>query len=100
MQFDFEKLKVLNKSIINREGTRWKITTEEYIKYIEYFHDDPQFNLVYNKYKNNPCTYTRPSLDHIVPKSKGGSSDIENLQFYHGLRIDVKMICNKKNGMN
>lgn len=80
MQFDFEILKVLNKAITNREG-RWNITSDEYIKYIEYFYTDAQFLLVYEKYKNNPCKYTNPSIDHIIPKANGGTNELSNLQF-------------------
>ena len=80
MQFDFEILKVLNEAITNREG-RWNITSDEYIKYIECFYTDAQFLLVYEKYKNNPCKYTKPSIDHIIPKANGGTNELSNLQF-------------------
>jgi len=80
MQFDFEILKVLNEAITNREG-RWNITSDEYIKYIEYFYTYAQFLLVYEKYKNNPCKYTKPSIDHIIPKANGGTNELSNLQF-------------------
>ena len=80
MQFDFEILKVLNGAITNREG-RWNITSDEYIKYIEYFYTYAQFLLVYEKYKNNPCKYTKPSIDHIIPKANGGTNELSNLQF-------------------
>lgn len=80
MQFDYEKLKILNNAITNRDG-RWNMETKDYIEYIEHFHNDSQFITVFNKYIKNPCKYTKPSIDHIIPKSCGGTSEISNLQF-------------------
>lgn len=81
MQFeDVEKLKFLN-SVITRDRVKIHFDTEKYKAFIKHFYNDKQFNEVYNDWLQDKQGYALPSLDHIIPLSRGGSWDIENLQF-------------------
>lgn len=83
LQFeDFEKLKFLNRQVINKDGTRFFENVEWYKSFIEKFYYDINFNRLYKNYlDSNNDKYKKPSLDHIIPRSKGGQNNLENLRF-------------------
>ena len=78
---DFKKLQTLNDMITNRNG-RFSVDTEWYKKFILKFYDDKSFNQVYKTWcEHNGNKWLKPSIDHIVPVSAGGSKDdLNNFQ--------------------
>jgi len=84
---DFKKYAFLHKAFVHCNPTNQDIIF--YKQFIEKFYIDKQFNLIYlywikeNKINSNNTFYNwyKPSVDHIVPKSKGGTQEINNYQF-------------------
>lgn len=80
MKFDnIEKLKQLNK-LLTRNRVSVHFDTEKYKLFIEKFYYDERFNRQFNYYALSKNNWDRPSLDHIIPLSKGGTWDLDNLQ--------------------
>lgn len=87
---DIEKLKFLN-SCATRRGDRFNETTKWYMDYIERFYSDDKFNRLYRKWiESGRCKWKRPTIDHIIPRAKGGGNEIENLQFLTWLENRAK----------
>ena len=82
MQFeDFDKLKCLNECIRPRDY-RMNVTTDMYMEYVNRFYTCENFNRIYMLWlKNDKHTLRKPSLDHIVPRSKTKNDELDNFQF-------------------
>ena len=92
LQFeDLDKFMFLTCSINNKRDFPDK-TTEFYKCFVEKFYVETNFNRLYNYWlldgKKN--TFLKPSVDHIIPKAKGGTNDLENLQFLSWLENKCK----------
>lgn len=82
---DFDKFLFLHKAIRSTIGIEL-MSLDEYKDYINYFYNDFQFNAVYDFWKkqeraNTFYDWAKPSLDHIIPWSRGGRHNKENLHF-------------------
>jgi len=85
LQFkDIEKYAFLHKSFSHAKGT--DLSSEEYKKFMDQHYNGIQFNKIYNNWKESERGETfydlaKPSVDHILPLSRGGTSNADNLQF-------------------
>lgn len=84
---DFEKFLFIHKQLTVIGGkSPLTYNYEEYQNDIKYFYYQEQFNTLYLFWKGKVredtfYDWAKPSLDHKIPKSKGGNNKKENLQF-------------------
>lgn len=88
---NLEKVKYLNK-MIHRERDSKGFTSELYKRYVEKFYYDKDFNYLFDNWVASGDRWIKPSLDHIVPRSKGCSiTDIDNLRFISNFENRAKV---------
>lgn len=80
---DIERLKLLNNMLqhcLARDKNSADFGTEQYKRFIERFYSDKQFIRQLEIYHESGNKQDFPTLDHIIPRARGGTNDLDNLQ--------------------
>lgn len=86
-QDNFEKFLLIHSILTNvTKGYYLNCSKEEYLNAIQYFYFNDQFNAIYDFWQNNKnkdktyYDWAKPSIDHKIPQSRGGTNKLDNLQ--------------------
>lgn len=86
-QDNFEKFLLIHSILTNvTKGYYLNCSKEEYLNAIQYFYFNDQFNAIYDFWQNNKnkdktyYDWAKPSIDHRIPQSRGGTNKLDNLQ--------------------
>lgn len=86
---DWEKFQFIHQTIVRTSGIKtedWK-SVDFYKNFYYNIYNNEQFNKVWKFWKAQEklegtfYDMAKPSLDHIIPKSRGGTNDLDNIQF-------------------
>ena len=76
---DYEKFRFIMKWV-----SRYRMSKkgERYVYFfIKKIYNDNKFNIIYNSWNNNKGKWNIPTIDHIIPLSRGGDFfDLDNIQ--------------------
>lgn len=90
---DFNRLKKITE-FISKNIPKEPKNPSYIISFIDKFYNDAQFNKIYDLWiSSGMIKWLKPSLDHIVPISRGGDHNIDNLQvltwFENRCKVDM-----------
>ena len=86
IKIDIHEFIEVDKFLMLKEWAMYKYnlklrTPTTLYEFIRHFYYSDQFNCVYEAWiKSGKNVWYKPSLDHIIPVSKGGLSELSNLQ--------------------
>lgn len=77
---DIEKLKFLN-NVISRHRIHFE-DDSKYMAYLDKFYHTEPFNTIYSEWiKSWKCKWKMPSIEHLLPVSRWGNFELDNLCF-------------------